>query len=160
MTKKTIIVLVLFAVLAGGAGYLLFTGPRMRQQPYIRAYQAQLPPVPAGIVPVEDWPPQPATQPAANPLAASPENLRRGKVYYEYYCQCCHGLGGAGDGPVGQSYLPVPADLRSSRVQSYDDAQLLRFMLEGAGHWPVLERVVPPEHRRYLVLHVRQLGQQ
>jgi hypothetical protein len=151
------------AVVAFGIfAYLLFTGPRMRTQINIRPFQAQMPAIPEGTVPVVDTiEPIPNEQQAnllTNPLAKTPENYARGKVYYGYYCVFCHGESGAGDGPVGYSYVPVPTDLRTSRVQSLSQGQLLRAMLAGTGHEPVLNRVVAPEHRWYLELYVRSLG--
>ena len=64
-----------------------------------------------------------------------------------------------GNGPVGESYFPAPADLRTGKVSHYSDGRLLRAMLTGIGHEPVLERVVPPRHRWCLVLYVRSLAQ-
>jgi len=158
-------------VLAGLAivsvmGYVLITGPRMRMQPNVRPFQAEVPPLPTGVVPV-DLPDAsssgrvPAEEDAAkmvNPLPATEENAARGKVYYQYYCVFCHGEKGDGNGPVGQSYTPKPADLRAPKVQAYSDGQMLRSMLTGEGHEPVLEKVVPMEHRWYLVYYVRILG--
>jgi hypothetical protein len=92
-----------------------------------------------------------------NPLQPTPTILGAGKIYYSYYCVFCHGESGAGDGPVGHSYVPPPADLRSPRVAAYGDGRLLQAMLRGVGHEPVLERVVAPEHRWPLVLYVRTL---
>lgn len=147
-------------------GYVLITGPRMRMQPNVRPYQAEVPPLPAGIVPV-DLPDAsssgrvPAAADAAkmvSPLPATEENAASGKVYYQYYCAFCHGEKGDGNGPVGQSYTPKPADLRPAKVQAYSDGQMLRSMLSGEGHEPVLEKVVPLEHRWYLVQYVRTLG--
>ena len=59
---------------------------------------------------------------------------------------------------MGESYIPVPADLRSAKVRRYRDGELLRAMLKGKGHEPVLEQVVPVRHRWYLVLYVRSLA--
>jgi hypothetical protein len=147
------------AVIAFGVfSYLLFTGPRMRTQINIRPFQAQMPVIPKGAVPVVDAFEALPDSNQANPLAKTPENYARGKVYYGYYCVFCHGESGAGDGPVGYSYVPVPTDLRTKKVKSLSDGQLLRAMLAGVGHEPVLERVVPSEHRWYLELYVRSLG--
>ena len=148
-------------VMIGAACYLLFTGPRMKEQPHIRAYQTRVPELPKGVVPVTSAPGLPSAEEAmtlTNPLAATPENLARGKTYFGYYCAFCHGASGQGDGPVGQSYVPAPTNLASARVQSCSDGQHLRAMLTGIGHAPVLERVVPPEHRWYMVLYVRTLA--
>ena len=148
------------AVIAA-ASYLVFSGPRMKNQPHIRAFQADLPLPPSNTVPLEGTsiPPLPADVASLkNPLQMTPDNLARGQVYYKYYCLFCHGERGDGNGPVGESYLPRPSDLRSTKIQSYSDGELLRACLRGVGHEPVFERTVLPEHRWYLALYVRDLG--
>ena len=148
-----------FAVLiaASAAAVALFTGPRMRVQPHIRAFQVPMPLPPPGAVAA--YPP-PGYDPAAltNRPAATPEALARGQVYYAYYCQFCHGATGAGDGPVGQSDTLAPPDLRTAAMQARTDADLLRAMVSGRVHAPVLARVVPTAYRPYLVLHLRALS--
>ena len=157
--RKWILLIVGAGVILGAMAGLLLVGPRMKGQPNIRAYQARVPPPPAGVVPVEPALYH-AEKPHSDPLAA-------GKVYYQYYCQMCHGASGDGNGPVGQSFMPAPTDLRAAKVQSLSDAQLLRAMLTGSGHEPaaspagrraVVEYIVLPEHRGYLALYVRSLG--
>ncbi|MGO8706006.1 MAG: c-type cytochrome [Candidatus Brocadiia bacterium] len=157
-------------IVLGMAGFGVFTslimiGPEMKSQPNIRAYQARFPLPPAGVVPVEATAgiPPPATQ---NPLSATAENLARGRTYYEYYCLPCHGDSADGNGPVGQSFLPHPPDLRSCRgchggtadvkaqaaqsspaaadmsskkVRVLKDGELLRVILTGVGHRPAIE---------------------
>jgi len=141
--------------------YLIVTGPHMVNQPHIIAYRAIMPLPPPGSVPVEKPTLLPSTDAAltlANPLDATSDNVARGKLYYGYYCGFCHGDKGDGYGPVGESYVPVPSDLRTKKVRSLKDGELLRAMLLGAGHEPVLEKVVPVGCRWYLVLYVRSLG--
>jgi mono/diheme cytochrome c family protein len=154
-------ILIALAVLAGLIyGYLLFfKEPHMRNQPMIKTFQASLPALPEGIVRV-DPPPALSAMPDStkNPLRPLQANLDRGKEYYGYYCAFCHGKNGGGNGPVGESYVPAPGDLRKPGIGSYSDNRLYRAMLTGAGHEPVLERVIPPEHRWYLVLYVRSLN--
>jgi len=160
MTMKRI-VWILLALLIVPALVLLFIGPRMKVQPRIRAFQEAAPLPPKGVVPVDGLVRAPTAAEAkalTNPLAATATNLLRGKVYYGYYCQFCHGATGSGDGPVGQSYVPAPALLKSARVQSLSDGELLRAMLTGPGHEPALERVVPPAHRWFIVLYLRDLA--
>ena len=147
-------------------GYVLVTGPRMITQPNVRPYQVEVPRLPDGVVPVdstgspssEKAPAEAEAAKMVNPLPATEDNVARGKVYYQYYCTFCHGEKGDGNGPVGQSYVPKPSDLRDSKVQAYSDGTILRAMLTGEGHDPVLERVTPPEHRWPLVLYIRTLG--
>ena len=153
-----------FAAAAGTVLYLLFTGPRMKIQPNLRPYQMRMPPLPAGVVPVEDFaapPPSPeAARDLVNPLAGQAEDaatLAAGRTYYGYYCVACHGDRGDGRGPVGESFDPAPPDLAGAKVRAYTDGQLLRAMLTSTGHQPVLPRVIRPEHRWPLVLHVRKL---
>ena len=144
------------------AGYLLFTGPHMEHQQKIGPYQAAMPPAPRGSVPLKNpvatMPTTRQAQELVRLLPRTPKDLAAGGVYYGYYCTFCHGAAGDGRGPVGESYIPPPADLRSARVQALSDGQLFQAMLTGPGHQPVLERVVPPEHRPYLVLHVRRFS--
>jgi mono/diheme cytochrome c family protein len=97
-------------------------------------------------------------QKLTNPLDANEQNIAKGKIYYGYYCAFCHGQNGDGFGPVGFSYNPVPSDLRTAKVKSMNDGQLLYSMLTGTGHAPVLERTIPSECWWYLVLYVRQIG--
>ncbi len=160
------IAIIVIIIIFGGSvvGYLLFTGPRMYVQPNIRVFQAQVPLTPPGTVPVvnpfEPLPAKDEIEKLTNPVTKTSENYARGKIYYGYYCAFCHGDKGEGFGPVGYSYNPVPADLRTAKVQSMFDGELLYLMLTGIGHAPMLERIVLPEYRWYLVLYVRQLGSQ
>lgn len=156
--KKLIALLITLPPLLFAAlfGYILYKGPRMTVQHHFREFQLIAPPTAAGTVSVT--PAVVSLAASQPPLQATPDNLVRGRVYYHYYCVFCHGDDGDGDGPVGQSFHPKPADLRTGKVSGYGDGQLLRAMLTGAGHQPVLERVVPAEHRRYLALFVRSLG--
>jgi len=152
--------IVTVAVIAA-VSYVVFSGPRMMNQAHLRAFQAILQMPPSNSVPLEatSIPPLPfdvASQ--KNPLERTQDNLARGQTYYQYYCLFCHGEQGDGNGPVGESYLPRPADLRSNKIQSYRDGELLRASLRGVGHEPVLEKIVLPEHRGYLTLYVRLLG--
>ena len=160
--KKLILTLIALSLLglAGLYAVVLLNGPRMRVQQHIRAFQMVLPLVPPGTV-TTNWPdPVASPTPVAGAVTLPADKaavLQRGRVYYHYYCVFCHGEKGDGHGPVGESYLPVPADLRSAKVKGYDDRQLLRAMLTGIGHEPILERVVDPQHRMYLMLFVRSM---
>lgn len=161
--RKLTLFMVLAPPLLGAVlfGYILVRGPRMTVQHHVREFQMALPAAAPGTVSVT---PSPDRAPSradaaglANPVPATRAALAQGAVYYGYYCAFCHGGLGAGDGPVGNSYVPRPADLRLPRVD-YSDGQLLRAMLTGNGHEPVLERVVPAAHRWPLVIYLRSLA--
>lgn len=148
------------ALLLGGAfALVLLRGPRMWVQEHVRTYQAVVQPMPDGVVPVTDTlPALPAAAVAAtvaSPISPTPENVARGLVYYQYYCVFCHGTAGDGNGYVGQSYVPKPPDLRAPQLQAQTDGELLRAMLLGVGHEPVLEEIVPEQHRWFLILAMR-----
>ncbi|MBJ6798577.1 c-type cytochrome [Geomonas propionica] len=162
--KKLAVLMVLAPPLLGAVlfGYILVRGPRMTVQHHVREFQMVLPtPAPGtvAVAPATSRAPGAADAAAlANPVPATPATLAQGAAYYGYYCAFCHGVTGAGDGPVGNSYVPRPADLRLRRIAAYRDGQLLRAMLTGVGHEPVLERVVPPRHRWPLVHYLRSLS--
>jgi mono/diheme cytochrome c family protein len=164
--KKAGVVVVLVCGLAAAAValYLMFAGPRMRTQIKLVPYQAVMPAMPSGVVPVVA---RPSTVPSEesvpqlrNPLPATQQTIENGRVYYGYYCVFCHGADGRGDGPVGRSYVPTPTDLRSPRVIGLSDGALCRAMLTGAGHEPVLGYVIDPKTHWYLVSYMRHLQAQ
>jgi hypothetical protein len=140
--------------------YELARGPRMRDQIHLSTFEAMMPLPPAGSVPVNPGVTMEVDENLTNPLPASAAALERGRIYYQYYCLFCHGENGFGDGPVGQSYMPVPTDLHQPKIQAYTDGRLLRAMLFGIGHEPILPRIVRPEHRWHLLLYVREIGKE
>jgi hypothetical protein len=162
--KKFITYAIAVIVIVSGSviGYLLLTGPRMRVQPNIRSFQMVTPVMSANSIPVvatiEPLPTKEEAAKMVNPLSINAENLSKGKIYYGYYCAFCHGEKGDGFGPVGLSYNPVPTDLRTAKVQSQSDGNLLLSMLTGTGHSPVLQKVIPPDYRWYLELYVHQFS--
>jgi len=162
--KKTIALLVVVPPLLFAAlfAYVLYKGPRMTVQHHFRDFQLVAPPPAAGTVSaapaMERLPVGSEAARLKNPVQVTARNLDRGRVYYRYYCVFCHGETGAGDGPVGRSYHPKPVELGTGRIAGYGDGELLRAMLTGKGHEPVLERVVPPEQRWHLALFVRSLA--
>ncbi|MCX5770858.1 MAG: cytochrome C [Candidatus Hydrogenedentes bacterium] len=162
MIQKLVVTFFIVAALVCiGAAVVFMTGPRMRWQASLRSFDAPVPPMPPGVVQMPTPAPAPApltisgqTYQGQSPLDA----VKAGSTYYGYYCTYCHGENGDGNGPVGQSYVPKPSDLRTPQVQQLSDAGLLKAMLTGTGHEPVLNRIVPEEHRLPLVYYVRHLG--
>ena len=49
---------------------------------------------------------------ASSTRAAGPDDVRDGEKYFRRYCASCHGVNGAGDGPVASSLSKPPANLR------------------------------------------------
>ncbi|MCE5199992.1 MAG: cytochrome C [Armatimonadota bacterium] len=137
-------------------------GPHMTQQPSVQPYDRKLPPMPASTVPTTGGIRALTIQQSkltTNPLPATSLNIRNGEIYYGYYCLMCHGAKGDGDGAVGESFVPKPTDLASSRVTGLTDGRLYYAMLNGVGHSPVLEETVAPDQRWLLVLYVRTFAE-
>ena len=141
---------------------LIFSGPRMRDQQAVNTYEREMPLPPPLSVPVQGnmpMAPTPDEQASFTLPPATEANLARGEVLYSYYCVFCHGEDGKGNGPVGKSYLPIPTDLGSPQVTGKSNGELLKAMLTGNGHEPVLSRIVLSEYRPTLALYVRHLGE-
>ncbi|MDO8683405.1 MAG: cytochrome C [Armatimonadota bacterium] len=133
-------------------------GPRMNIQPSVQPFEKQMPVMPSKSTPTTGSFKIIAKQQAkltSNPLPKTKTNLRNGEIYYGYYCLMCHGAKGDGNGPVGESYVPKPADLSSPNLARLNDGQLYWKMLYGVGHAPVMEQTVLLEHRWPLVMYVR-----
>lgn len=143
------------------AVFLPSCGPRMYDQPSLRTYKQQLPPMPSGTTPTKGRAVTlafKASKVQKNPVAVTKTNIHNGRIFYGYYCLMCHGEKGDGNGPVGQSYTPKPTDLSSPAVTKLSDGQLYSAMLTGVGHEPVMIDTVLPNHRWTLVLYVRTLS--
>lgn len=152
MRKRTLLLLLFTGLSFIVALLLLFSGPRMRFQPSVQAFEEIMPYPPEDAV--EFYRAQFDTVNLAFP-AASTENLEKGWTYFTYYCSFCHGYDGRGNGEVGKSYMPKPADLSSAKVRNYTNGKLYLATFNGTGHSPVLERVVPYDHRPYILLFIR-----
>ena len=154
--------LVLAAVIAVGACNNVFNYERMRYTDSVRPFEQVMPDPPAGTIPAAPPTLKDVEYNAAggealyrdaeigdlvNPVPPEKmaESIKRGQQVYVYYCRMCHGHKYNGDGTVGQSFYPLPRDLRSTWVQEdMDDDMLFRSISYGAGEDPVLKKVRHP----------------
>jgi mono/diheme cytochrome c family protein len=67
---------------------------------------------------------------AGGPAAA--ETAPEGAPLYFRNCASCHGLGGGGDGPDANLFLPGPRNLREGFLEGRDTPELVRMILDGA----------------------------
>ena len=76
----------------------------------------------------------------------NPETLSLGKALYVTYCAQCHGKNYDGNGTVGQSFFPLPTDLRSAKVQALSDGAFFKEISYGipGGRQPPLATTVAP----------------
>jgi len=153
INKKLLIPLIIVGlIVAGIIVSLLLSGPRMKHHPSLEAYEAELQQPPEDAVAFN----RQAINPSEIEIPEATENnMARAKIYYNYYCVFCHGENGEGHGPVGQSYVPVPANLHADSIQNKSKIALYQAIFTGPGHEPVLERVVKPEHRKYILMYIR-----
>jgi mono/diheme cytochrome c family protein len=70
-----------------------------------------------------------------NPIPASGSSVNRGKRLFQSYCVTCHGPQGRGDGPVGASLIPKPADL-TAMAGAHKDGDFAWKIATGRGAMP------------------------
>jgi mono/diheme cytochrome c family protein len=137
---------------------------RMRETPGIKPHEEPLLVVEPGIVPVHGGDASFRVTPAADLI--SPLNrqdtatIKRGKDLYQVFCAQCHGLNHDGRGTVGQSFQPLPANLRSSEVQTKPEGELFKSISFGipGGRQPALDTIIPALDRWYIIAFVQSLG--
>lgn len=89
-----------------------------------------------------------------------PDNITRGKKYYGIYCVHCHGENHDGRGTVGQSFSPLPGDLRSPGVQSSPAGVLFKEISYGipGKRQPPLAATIDATRRWEIIAFVKSLG--
>ena len=137
---------------------------RMRETPAVRPHEDPLLNMQAGIVPVDGGEAIYRATPGVDfisPLNMSQDAaINRGKAVYLTFCAQCHGLNYDGQGTVGQSFHPLPTDLRSSPVQSKADGELFKSVSYGVpgGRQPALQTTITVEDRWHVIAFVKSLG--
>ena len=153
--RAAAIVLFILAV-AAGCDYA-----RMSEQESIRAYETSIPEMPkgtlsttGGIQILKDTDPENLK----NPIPDSVQAAAQGKIKYGYYCVMCHGPEADGVGTVGQSFYPLPTNLKSTEVQNRSDGYLYKVITLGGRRSPPLAATVGEEDRWLIVRYIRSLN--
>ena len=138
---------------------------RMRQTPGVRAYEQPLLIMEAGIVPVTGGE---AVLRAADPMKlkspvilSNSRVIETGEIDYLNYCAQCHGANYDGKGTVGQSFAPLPTDLRSPRIQAQSEGALFQHIsygIGGTGRQPALHSTIRVENRWGIIAFIKSLG--
>ncbi len=139
---------------------------RMRETPVVRPYEKPLLIMEAGVVPFSGGEMNYRAQKPddlKSPLETNyPETIKRGEAVYFTFCAQCHGKNHDGNGPVGQSFYPLPADLRSPKVQTQSEGNIfwdISYGLpEGKGRQPALATTIDVMDRWRVVAYVKSLG--
>ena len=137
---------------------------RMRETPGVRPHEEPLLIMEAGVVPVSDSEAMLRASKAED--LKSPLNLKdpavieAGKKLYFNFCYMCHGPNHDGKGTVGQSFSPLPTDLRSAKVQGLPVGVHFKEISYGFqdGRQPALATTIPVLDRWRIVAYVRSLG--
>ncbi len=98
-----------------------------------------------------------AGRPGTQPLPSSPASIQRGKVFFGYTCQTCHGATGEGNGTVGMLLNPKPANLTSAPIQQLSNDDLFVVITQGFGAMPSLAENLTIGNRWDVVNYVRTL---
>ncbi len=124
IARRSLVLLALVAlpILAVAAVAWFGHWPRdMMNQPGRKPQEGVMTPLPARSVPVGGYPTpvlgRLEAHRLANPVAATPDSIARGKTYYTVFCVPCHGVGGRGDGPVAAKLPVPPMDLSNDFIQ-------------------------------------------
>lgn len=68
---------------------------------------------------------------APNPVAATPENIRDGRLHFADHCAICHGNDGSGNTMIGKGLYPKPPNLREEETQKLSDGELFWIIENG-----------------------------
>jgi mono/diheme cytochrome c family protein len=170
MKKIIFLALIAVAVILYGAYEALmyyddyFIYGRMRETPAVRPYERPILIMEAGLVPFAGGELSyriARAEDISSPLAMSdPQTIKTGQTVYQTYCAQCHGRNHNGKGTVGQSFHPLPGDLRSTQVQTRSDGALFQEISYGkpGGRQPALATTVSMNERWQVIAYIKSLG--
>ncbi len=134
---------------------------RMKDQESVRTYKEEIPEMDGRTIPSSggyEVLKHADTAGLRNPLPMSDGSRAQGKEAYSYFCVHCHGITGDGNGTVGQSFSPLPTDLRSPSVQSQTDGELYAKTMLGFRRHPPLYTTVSERDCWAIINYVRSLS--
>jgi len=104
--------------------------------------------------------PLPVAGGVINPIPPNQQSTAAGQMLYTRDCLTCHGPRGKGDGPVGLTLIPRPADLSLHAVPGvHTDAQLFAWIGDGfpGSRMPAFKSTLSETDRWNLVNFIRTL---
>jgi mono/diheme cytochrome c family protein len=137
---------------------------RMWETPAIRPHEQPIPIMAAGIIPFNGG--EALTRTAIDSELISPINattafdFKLAQKAYTAFCSHCHGKNHDGLGTVGQSFQPLPGDLRSKKVQAMADGTLFKEISYGkpGGRQPPLATTISMADRWQIIAYLKSLG--
>jgi putative copper resistance protein D len=97
-----------------------------------------------------------------NPIPPNADSVAIGETLYQENCFPCHGDTGAGDGPVGRTLNPPPADLTlHTQPGVHPDGRLYNWITNGFQDsvMPAFKDKLTDDERWHLVNYIRTLAQ-
>ena len=134
---------------------------KMKEDEAIHTYRAIMPEMPEKAIPIGGGIQALRTakpDELLNPIAFNEESVQRGKEAYGYYCIQCHGPHADGRGTVGQSFAPLPSNLRDPDVRSQSDGSLFYRISLGYQRHPPLWYTVAEDNRWAIINYIRSLS--
>lgn len=131
---------------------------RMYDQDVIKTFKKDVPPMDNRTIPIDDgYQALVMSNPAElqNPLLYSQERAEQGRVAYGYFCIQCHGQKLDGRGTVGQSFVPLPAQLTSKSVLSQPDGLIYSRIRLGFKRHPRLFPTVSADDSWAVIIYMR-----
>jgi mono/diheme cytochrome c family protein len=144
--------------------YTLSVG-RMWETPGIKPHERPIAVAARGIVPFDGGEVRLRHTPEARLEApfqlSDARQIQAGEKGYFTYCAQCHGKYHDGNGTVGQSFAPLPGDLRSEKVQTLSAGTLFKEISYGipGGRQPALATTIAAPERWQIIAYVKSLGQ-
>lgn len=141
-----------------------FTPGRMRETPAVRPYEKPMLLMEQGVIPFGGGE---ASYRAADGktlkspfLKRDPNSIKLGRTLYATYCAQCHGKYHDGNGTVGQSFHPLPTDLRTVKVQTLPEGVLFKEISYGVpnGRQPPLATTIEVMDRWRIIAYLKSLG--
>src|SRR3954469_11128570 len=124
LLRNVLLALIVIAVAASGAGYVLLRQGLAADRPPGRletavARRIVMLAIPAGA------------RAASNPRATDPNAWRAGADHFAKHCAVCHGGDGRGDSAFGPKMYPPVPDLTSADIQAMSDGALFAVIQHG-----------------------------
>jgi mono/diheme cytochrome c family protein len=138
---------------------------RMWETPAIKPHERPIPVATLGIVPFDGGEVRLRHTPEAELRApfdlTDARHVTAGDKGYLTYCAQCHGKYHDGNGTVGQSFAPLPGDLRSPKVQAMPAGTLFKEISYGipGGRQPALATTIAAHERWQIIAYVKSLGE-
>jgi len=160
MTAKRTLVLRLIIPFFFFSGLVSCDYARMKDDEAVNTYETSVPEMPQKTLPVTgglEVLKGKNPKDLRSPLPFTQASVQQGKRGYGYYCIQCHGKETDGNGTVGQSFAPLPTDLRGSYVQRQNDGELFYKISFGYRRHPPLADTVAEEDRWAIIHYLRSL---